>query len=74
MPCAADGAVVVPGETRLERNDNGYCIGPKRRYLFSANQNVPNLAHENLTIGRSAIVRTMLRDGVASNKGSVSPC
>src|SRR5664280_2499846 len=41
---------------------------------FSARQNVPGCALENLTIGRSAIVRTMLRDGFATNKGSVSPC
>ncbi len=39
---------------------------------FSASQNVPGWALENLTIGRSTIVRTELRDGVVTTWHSVA--
>jgi hypothetical protein len=39
---------------------------------FSAHENIPACALENLTISRSAIVRTSLRDGVAGNRCSES--
>jgi len=41
-------------------------------WYFSAHENIPACALENLTISRSAIVRTSLRDGVAGNRCSES--
>ena len=75
-----DGTVAVSLSKRSKER-----IGVKIRELtprnwgntlkaFSARQNVPGCALENLTIGRSAIVRTMLPDGVVGSGGWVSPC
>jgi hypothetical protein len=41
--------------------------------VLSARGNMPTFALENLTIDRSAILRTMLRDGVSTSQGLCEP-